>query len=665
MKPSEANSWVEHNQRFLSASLALVKHALARHASDASSIKEAGDGQALEKTLAEVADAMEAPAALTTLSEAFGLSPFEQSILLLCAGMELDGSVAMLCAMADGDQRMAYPTFGLALAVFEEAHWSGLTPDAPLRYWRLIEVEFNQGLANGRLRIDERILHYLAGVQHLDERLAGMVTPVKTEGSLALSLKELAGQAAAAWQRAQNHLPLIGLYGTDPVGQQMVAAAVCRNLELNLYRLPLHALPDTHAERVAFIRLWQREAILSHCVLLLDVTDTDTGSPQAEMKAREWVEELQGPLMIMGRTPYRTGRRNVINFNVGNPTFKEQEATWKKHLTQAGIKTQSRLEKIRQNFNFSESSIQHAAAVACTQWPVDKTGAIKVKNFGETLWQACRSVARPQLDGLAAQIDPVAQWQDLILPEPQKRLLKSIAASIRHRSKVYDTWGFAQKSQRGLGINALFVGASGTGKTMASEVLANELKLDLYRIDLSAVVSKYIGETEKNLRRIFDAAECANVILLFDEADALFGKRSEVKDSHDRYANIEISYLLQKMEEYRGLAILTTNMGEAIDSAFLRRIRFIVRFPLPDAAQRREIWQRVWPQGVPQNGLDFQLLSQLNIAGGTIRNIALSAAFLAAEASESVNMDHLRIAVDAEYTKLEKTLTTGERRGWP
>jgi SpoVK/Ycf46/Vps4 family AAA+-type ATPase len=242
--------------------------------------------------------------------------------------------------------------------------------------------------------------------------------------------------------------------------------------------------------------------------------------------------------------------------------------------------------------------------------------------------------------------------------------LRDIESHVRHRFQVYERWGFATKGLRGLGISALFSGASGTGKTMAGEVLAGRLRLDLYRIDLSSVVSKYIGETEKNLRRIFDAAEQGGAILFFDEADALFGKRSEVKDSHDRYANIEVSYLLQRMESYRGLAILTTNMKSALDPAFLRRIRFVVQFPFPDACQRAEIWRRIFPAETPTEGLDPKELSRLNVAGGNIRNIALNAAFVAADAGEPVRMTHLLRAARSEYAKLEKALTESEIGGW-
>ena len=251
------------------------------------------------------------------------------------------------------------------------------------------------------------------------------------------------------------------------------------------------------------------------------------------------------------------------------------------------------------------------------------SGAHTPADIGRLAWQAGLAEARIALDDLAGGSSLGASWDDLVLPEPQREMLHQIAVHVRQRATVYEDWGFAAMGARGLGISALFAGPSGTGKTMAAEVLAHELRLDLYRIDLAPVVSKYIGETEKNLRRVFDAAEEGGAILLFDEADALFGKRSEVKDSHDRYANIEVSYLLQRMEAYRGLAILTTNLRSALDQAFLRRLRFVVQFPFPDAAQRAEIWRRVFPAETPVERLEPDRLARLNVAGGNIRNIAL------------------------------------------
>jgi SpoVK/Ycf46/Vps4 family AAA+-type ATPase len=280
------------------------------------------------------------------------------------------------------------------------------------------------------------------------------------------------------------------------------------------------------------------------------------------------------------------------------------------------------------------------------------------------LWTACRTQARPRLDGLARRLEPIATWDDLVLPAAQTESLREIVSQVRRRATVYERWGWMQRGDRGLGITALFAGASGTGKTLTAEVIANALALDLYMVDLSQVVSKYIGETEKNLGRIFDAAEAGGAVLLLDEADALCGKRSEVKDSHDRYANIEVSYLLQRMEAYRGLAILTTNMKSALDPAFLRRLRFVVSFPFPDAPQRAEIWRRIFPAATPTDGLQIDKLARLNIAGGNIRNIALHAAFLAADVGTPVGMGHLLRAARSEYAKLEKPLTEAEIGGW-
>ncbi|HEU4793594.1 MAG TPA: ATP-binding protein, partial [Nitrolancea sp.] len=339
------------------------------------------------------------------------------------------------------------------------------------------------------------------------------------------------------------------------------------------------------------------------------------------------------------------------------PTRREQRDLWRSLLGDAAVELNGSLDPIVTQFNMSAPAIRRSVWEALEPSDSAQSPAIK-------LWDASRTQARPRLDDLAQRIESAVGWDNLILPEAQHETLREIAAHLRQRATVYEGWGFGHTGARGLGISALFVGASGTGKTMAAEVLASEFRLDLYRIDLSQVVSKYIGETEKNLRRVFDAAEGGGAILLFDEADALFGKRSEVKDSHDRYANIEVSYLLQRMEAYRGLAILTTNMKSALDQAFLRRLRFIVQFPFPNAAQRAEIWRRIFPPNTPTDGLDVDKLARLTVAGGNIRNIALNAAFLAADAGEAVRMAHLLRASRSEYAKLEKPLTDPEIRGW-
>jgi SpoVK/Ycf46/Vps4 family AAA+-type ATPase len=262
------------------------------------------------------------------------------------------------------------------------------------------------------------------------------------------------------------------------------------------------------------------------------------------------------------------------------------------------------------------------------------------------------------LGTIARRIEPLYTWDDIVLPQDSLRQLKEICICVTQRQRVLEDWGFGQKLSQGKGTHALFSGASGTGKTMAAEVVAKELGFDLYRIDLCGVVSKYIGETEKNLDRIFAAAQDTSVVLFFDEADALFGKRSEVRDSHDRYANLEISYLLQKMEQYDGIAILASNLRANLDEAFLRRLNFVVTFPFPDEAHRLLIWQGIWPGETPlADDVDLRFLAhEYKFTGGNIKNVALAAAFLAAEDGSPVTMNHLLQAVRREYQKLGKAV---------
>jgi hypothetical protein len=605
---------------------------------------------------------MSAPSALETLCTTFGLSPFERDVLLLCAGVELDSTFSRLCAAAQGDPLRTYPTFSLAMAVLPNPHWSALTPAAPLRRWRLIEFGAGNSLTLSPLRIDERVLHYLAGVQHLDERLMGIVEPLRISYDLVPSHSNLAERLAKAWLNTTGaSLPIVQLCGSEFSSKRAIASVACRSLGLNLCAMSAGAIPLNPGELDSLIRLWEREAVLSSSALLVDCDEFDTTDAARERAITQLIECIKGVLVITSRERRRIRQRSAITFDVNKPTANEQRGIWQNALGTAAPILNGKMNALVSQFNLGTETIRNVCAEALGNLT---SNSMETNEQGNNLWNICRIKALPYLDDLAQRIDPAAEWGDLVLPEAQYQILREIAMHVRQRSRVYEDWGFATKGLRGLGISVLFVGASGTGKTMAAEVLANELQLDLYRIDLSQVVSKYIGETEKNLRRVFDAAEDGGAILLFDEADALFGKRSEIKDSHDRYANIEVSYLLQRMEAYRGLAILTTNMRSALDTAFLRRIRFIVQFPFPDKAQRAEIWNRIFPSGTPTENIDVNKLSRLNIAGGNIRNIALNAAFLAADAEESVRMTHLLRATRGEYSKLEKPLTEAEIGGW-
>jgi SpoVK/Ycf46/Vps4 family AAA+-type ATPase len=337
---------------------------------------------------------------------------------------------------------------------------------------------------------------------------------------------------------------------------------------------------------------------------------------------------------------------------VSKPTKWEQRLLWESLLGSSENDYAGAVSRVVNQFDLSTASIQSAAsdALLAMSRGTDPVSA---------LWAAGRKAAGPSMSHLAQRISATATMDDLVLGQREKDLLHSIIASARQRLRVYEEWGFARSGDRGLGISALFSGDSGTGKTTAAEAIAHELDLDLYRIDLSMVVNKYIGETEKNLKKIFDAAEDGGAILLFDEADALFGKRSEVKDSHDRYANIEVGYLLQRMESYRGLAILTTNLKNSLDRAFTRRIRFIVNFPFPDEKSRAEIWRKVFPPSVPMDDLDYGRLATLELAGGNIRNIALGAAFLAADEGVPIGMAHIMHAAREEYDKMGRPFPAG------
>jgi hypothetical protein len=649
MTPDSAIAWSDANQQYLSAVLAGLRARLERRLE-----ARAWTADVAEPVVEAVRspEGMQPPPALEILSGLFQLTSFERDLLLLCAGVELDSRFGPLLAALNEDPERAAPTFSLALACLPEAHWNALTPAAPLRRWRLLELGSGPTLTLRPLRIDERILHFLTGITHLDERLTGYIAAVPGGGSeLVPSQRQVADLIVAAWSKSawQAQPPVIQLFGGDPAAHQAIAAAVGARLNLKLHRLPVAVLPASPVEMDSLLRLWEREALLSGNVLLLDCEQPEAGETGREALASRWIDDLNTPLILSSRERLHV-RRPLVTFEVSKPTQSEQRELWQAALGPAAAHLNGRMDALLAHFNLDAASIQSISAETLQAEPASPEA------LAEALWTACNEHSRPNLSELAQFIRPMAGWDDLVLPPAHMQTLHEVSMHVRQRMKVYETWGFAARSTRGLGITALFSGVSGTGKTMAAEVLAKDLKLELFRIDLSQVISKYIGETEKNLRRVFDVAEEGGSILLFDEADALFGKRSEVKDSHDRYANVEVSYLLQRMESYRGLAILTTNLKENLDQAFMRRIRFVVHFPFPDAGQRAEIWRRIFPAQTPTEGLDIGRLARLNIPGGNIRNIALYSAFLAADAGEPVRMHHLLRAAQVEYAKLERPL---------
>jgi ATP-dependent 26S proteasome regulatory subunit len=688
--PKVTENWFQTNQRYLMRAIARVEKLLksnidrAEDPLDDENVQRWREVRELayksdnfqddEENFYPNSNTNERQSALEELGNTFDLSQFEQDILLLCAGAELDRNWSFLFVNIQNNPHQNYPTFSLALEVLPESHWSALMPNASLRRWRLIEVGAGNTLSNSQLRIDERILHHLLGVQHLDERLTEIELPVPEAADLALSHQQIANQLAHTWLQALDEteiVPVLQLCGTEIASKSAIASTACGFLGLNLYAISAEAIP-TDPKQLNLIKcLCEREWMLSDRVLLLDCDELETMQASQESAIARFIESIDCPLIITSRERRRQRQRPLITFDVHQPTSEEQQLIWQNALGNIAPSFQGQVETLVSHFSLSPTDIQTASlrVKSLVKKEEEQRDRETEESIASTsshlhLWNICRNQARPRLDELAQRIEPSASWNDLVLPEKEQRILHEIVTHVAQRTKVYKTWGFGSKSARGLGISALFSGASGTGKTTAAELLAKELRLDLYRIDLSSIVNKYIGETEKNLRRVFDAAETGGVILLFDEADALFGKRSEVKDSHDRYANMEVSYLLQRIESYRGLAILTTNLKTSIDQAFLRRLRFVVQFPFPDSKQRAEIWQRVFPSQTPTQGLDYTKLAQLSVTGGNIRNIALNAAFIAADADEPLGMKHILQATKNEYIKLERSLTDSEINGW-
>ncbi len=605
-------------------------------------------------TLASLADS-DPPPTLVLISQLFRLTQFELNTLLLCTAMELDTRISGLCALAQDDPNRPYPTFALALSLFDNPSWAVLASDRPLRHWQLIEINQRQAqpLTTSPLRADERIVNYLKGLNVLDDRLTPFLIPFEqlkrgaelppSQQATVQSIIQRLNQLAT-----ETSLPVIQLLGTDRANKQLIAKHVADRLGVTLYHLPARLLPGHTTEIEELSRLWQRESFMQPVALFLDTLDVaelDTNENLAPLLNR-FLRRSSGLFFLDSRDLWSGLDSTTIYFDIGKPTPAEQQAVWAAALGHVDGEIPALLAG---QFNLSVNTIEEITS------DVLQDGA-NPDVTADALWQACLVHTRPQLDLLAQRLQPKATWADIVLPVDQLNLIQQIADQVRQQGIVYEEWGFRQKLNRGLGIMALFAGESGTGKTMAAEVIANELALNLYRIDLSGVVSKYIGETEKNLRRLFDAAEDGGAILFFDEADALFGKRSQVKDSHDRYANIEINYLLQRMEAYQGLAILSTNQRSNLDDAFVRRLRFIVKFPFPDENDRSRIWQHIFPEQLPLEELDYKRLADFKLTGGSINNIALNAAFLAAKERSPVKMAHILWATRAEFLKMDRLI---------
>jgi SpoVK/Ycf46/Vps4 family AAA+-type ATPase len=627
---------------------------------------------------------------LVELARLFDLTAFDLDVVLACLAPELDRRYERLYAYLHDDVTRRRPTVELVLNLLcpdleaKVAARTRLSPVAPLFRHHLAQLgeEPDQRSASwlGRtLRLDPRVARFLLDDDVVDDRLQ----PYARVVAHAASLDELVVPEAFRRQLSQlvEHARAEGanlvLYCQGPygVGKQTAAMACCQALGGALLVVDGKRLAASNVEEFATLaRLIDREARLQGALLYWEDFDALLADEKHAHLATllPILEAHPGPTFLSGAATWEPvdALRGVtfVRLPFPQPGYQERLRLWRATLAEdAGATLDPTLDlaALANKFCLSGGQIRDAAATAGNLARARSPATPQITR-GD-LHAACRLHSNRKLAELAQKISPHYTWDDLVLPDDQLAQLREIYHQVQYRAVVYDAWGFDRKLAMGKGLSILFAGPPGTGKTMAADVLAGALEFDLYKVDLSTVVSKYIGETEKNLARIFDEARTSNAILFFDEADALFGKRTQVRDAHDRYANVEISYLLQKMEEYEGVVILATNLRKNLDEAFVRRLHVTVEFPMPDVADRRRIWAQIWPAATPRDpdlDLDF-LASRVDVAGGSIRNIALAGAFLAAADGGVVTMQHLLRATHREYQKMGKVLTAGDLGGPP
>jgi hypothetical protein len=629
-------------------------------------------------------DGVQPDSKLARLREVYELTTFDLDLILIGLAPEIDLRYQRLFAYLQDDVTRKRPSIDLCLnllcssAVEKIEKRDHFTTAAPLIRHGLLQMlpEAQQPDAPFlayAFKLDDQVVRFLLGQNGLDSRLmwfCQIQIPEVTFADLRMGedvkqgLRFLAAEAIAQNKPVRFHFQ--GLLGNS---QSQAAAAIANHLTSQLLIANLAQLLKPEVEVEEILKVLFREAQFQNAVLYLDGIERLKVQDQ-DITYRCLLKQVAvAPgitILCDGQTwvPISGVWIDMISVPFTMPDVVQRRACWQEQLNGLGMSlTEDELLALSERFRLTLDQISGAIAVASSQakWQV----AISLAEAGVSqavaepiqihhLFAAARLVSGQELGSLASKVIPKYTWQDLILPPDPLAQLQEICDQAKHRSLVYGEWGFERKLSLGKGLNVLFTGSSGTGKTMAAQVIAHELQVDLYKIDLSQVVSKYIGETEKNLDRIFRAAQSANAILLFDEADALFGKRTEVKDAHDRYANIEVGYLLQKMEEYEGLAILATNLRHNLDDAFLRRLQFIVEFPFPEEDQRLGIWKVVFPAQAPlDEEIDWGWLArEIKLAGGNIKNIALAAAFYAVSDKSGISQKHVIRAAQREYQKL-------------
>ena len=617
--------------------------------------------------------------ALAQLGHLFGLSAFEREVVVICLAPELRRKYDRLYAYLQDDLTRKRPSVDLVLELLcgsEAQQWEArrlLCDSAPLLRSGLLRKVNDSNSPSGSsglaqlLALDTRICQFLLGGSQIDARLAGHAQFQQPSGHadqppmdsfIVAGVENLVGRHLAPENRDKRKL-VLHLHGPQGVGKRELALHICRRLHSFLLSLDAELLLARGSEAEDLLRLAFREALLQQAFLYLENAEVllrDAARPllkalQAAISEFGWLVFLSAATPWTPKQAFTDCLFHSVELPL--PDVPARAVAWERCLAGQTAEAAAWAAQLAAQFRLTPAQIRAAVELAqnvCLT--VSKPRALSASDLAA----ACRAQSNHKLRELAVKIEPHYGWDDIVLPEDKLAHLREICSQVRHQYRVFGTWGFGKKLGHGKGLSVLFTGPSGTGKTMAAEVLARELELDLYKVDLSGVVSKYIGETEKNLSRIFAEAETSNAILFFDEADALFGKRTEVSDAHDRYANIETSYLLQKMEEYEGMVILATNLRENMDEAFARRIRFIVEFPFPNEANRLRIWQTHFPAEAPVSSeVDCRILARdLQVAGGNIKNIVLNSAFSAARDGGLIEMEHILRGARQEFEKIGK-----------
>jgi DNA polymerase III delta prime subunit len=623
---------------------------------------------------------------LRWLVDTFGLSGFDVDVILLALAPEIDLRYERLYAYLQDDVTRRRPTVDLALSLLCETAEEKIVrrchfaATGTLVRCGLLDVvsdpQRDQAPLLARtLILDEQVLGWLLGQDGLAMALIGvaqLLEPCITLAELWLDTECKRAMAALVRHAHATAEPFcMYLCGQDGSGKQRVAEALAKDNALLLLSVGLSHTSTEHAMVQRILQRALHECRYRNAILYVEHMDTVL-QPLDDGQSRDllcMLTDHAGIVILGGRDPnafVARGLSGVMNVNLAPAERDHRLLAWRTILGSSGTRlAESDIATLANRYRLNPGQIvnAHARARDHARWRVATRSPATLSTHVDALPEmselvrAARDQAGHALARLARKVDAKFSWEQLVLPLDQRSLLQDLVNQAHYRHVVHEQWGFARKLAHGSGLNAMFTGPPGTGKTMAAQVIAQDLQQDLYKIDLAQIVSKYIGETEKNLDRIFAAAENANAILFFDEADALFGKRSEVKDAHDRHANIEVSYLLQKLEEHDGIAILATNLRQHIDPAFMRRMQVVVEFPVPDELCRRQIWAGGFPSTAPlADDVDLPALArEVSLVGGNIRNICLAAAFYAASEGSAIRMQHILRATRREYQKLGRT----------